>query len=62
MHAVFKSTCTTGPNVKIIFLQADLVAKSLADYLKRHPDKLVVQTSSKFITAGDPMKVMQKAA
>ena len=62
MHAVFKSTWTTGPNVKIIFLQADLVAKSLADYLKWHPDTLVVQTSRKFITTDYSIKVTQRAA
>ena len=45
-----------------LFSKVDLVAKIPADYSKRHTDRLVVQTCSKFITIGDTMKVAQRAA
>ena len=49
-----------GAKVKILS-QTNLVAKSLTDYLRRHPDKPGVQTSSKFITMGNPLEVSQRA-
>jgi len=49
-----------GPDVKV-FGQPDLVAESLADYLRRHPDKRGVCTQDKFLTTGDPAKVSDRA-
>lgn len=49
-----------GPKVKV-FSQANLVADSLADYLKRRPEMLGSGTQSKFLTTGDPVSVSSKA-
>lgn len=49
-----------GPKVKV-FSQANLVADSLADYLKRRPEMLGSGTQSKFLTTGDPESVSSKA-
>ena len=48
-----------GPEVKV-FSQADLVAESLADYLKRHPDKQG-QGDAAFLTTGSPSRVSDHA-
>lgn len=48
-----------GDNVKV-FSQARLVADSLADYLKRHPDMLG-SGESVFLTTGDPATVSTRA-
>ena len=44
-----------GPDVKV-FSQANLVAHSLSDYLKRHPNMLGTGEAA-FLTTGDPKKV-----
>ncbi|MDH5452677.1 MAG: aspartate/glutamate racemase family protein [Paracoccaceae bacterium] len=49
-----------GADVKV-FSQANLVADSLADYLKRHPEFIGAGKESKFLTTGDPKKVAGKA-
>ena len=49
-----------GPDVKV-YSQANLVAESLADYLKRHPDKLGSGTQAMFLTTGDPRRVSDRA-
>lgn len=49
-----------GPGVKV-FSQANLVAESLADYLKRRPEMLGVGTTAKFLTTGDPRSVSNRA-
>ena len=45
-----------GADVKL-YNQAELVAASLADYLKRHADMYGAGEQSKFLTTGDPKKV-----
>ncbi|MAU44108.1 MAG: glutamate racemase [Yangia sp.] len=45
-----------GPEVTV-YSQANLVAESLADYLRRHPGMLGSGTESRFLTTGDPRKV-----
>ena len=59
MHVAFKNYL--DQTLKL-FSKADLVAKTPADYSKRHTDRLVGQTCSKFITIGDPMEVAQRVA
>ena len=49
-----------GPEVKV-YSQADLVASSLSDYLKRHPGMIGPGTESKFLTTGNPRKVSDQA-
>ncbi len=49
-----------GPEVTV-YSQASLVAESLSDYLKRHPDMLGSGTESLFLTTGDPRKVSTRA-
>ncbi|MCT4553710.1 MAG: glutamate racemase [Pelagimonas sp.] len=49
-----------GANVKV-YSQANLVADSLADYLKRHPAMIGTGTESGFLTTGDPEKVSRHA-
>ncbi len=44
-----------------VYSQASLVAESLSDYLKRHPDKAGAGTETKFLTTGDPRTVTNKA-
>ena len=48
-----------GPEVKV-FSQANLVAHSLSDYLKRHPNMLGTGEAA-FLTTGDPKKVSSRA-
>ncbi|MCF7748194.1 glutamate racemase [Sulfitobacter sp. M39] len=48
-----------GPDVKV-FSQANLVAHSLGDYLKRHPNMLGTGEAA-FLTTGDPKKVSSRA-
>ena len=48
-----------GENVKV-YSQASLVADSLADYLKRHPDKMGTGEAA-FFTTGDPALVSDRA-
>ena len=48
-----------GPDVKV-FSQANLVAHSLSDYLKRHPNMLGTGEAA-FLTTGDPKKVSSRA-
>ena len=48
-----------GANVKV-FSQADLVAESLADYLKRRPEMKGAGDPG-FLTTGDPRKVSDRA-
>lgn len=45
-----------GPDVSV-YSQANLVAESLADYLKRHPHMLGPGTDARFLTTGNPAKV-----
>jgi glutamate racemase len=49
-----------GPGVRV-FSQADLVAASLADYLRRRPQFLGTGTDGKFLTTGDPRAVSDRA-
>lgn len=49
-----------GSNVKV-YSQAQLVAESLEDYLKRHPQFVGSGTRSVFLTTGDPVRVSGKA-
>ncbi|GHE05684.1 glutamate racemase [Defluviimonas sp. 20V17] len=44
-----------------VFSQADLVAESLADYLRRHPDMLGAGQASRFLTTGNPESVSLRA-
>jgi glutamate racemase len=48
-----------GVEVKV-FSQANLVARSLGDYLKRHP-KMLGTGEAAFLTTGDPKKVSSRA-
>ncbi|ETX15552.1 glutamate racemase [Roseivivax halodurans JCM 10272] len=48
-----------GPDVQV-FSQANVVAESLEDYLRRHP-QMAGGGSSKFLTTGDPRKVSGQA-
>ncbi|WP_339763051.1 aspartate/glutamate racemase family protein [uncultured Sulfitobacter sp.] len=48
-----------GPDVKV-FSQANLVARSLGDYLKRHPNMMGTGMAA-FLTTGDPKKVSSRA-
>ena len=45
-----------------VYSQANLVAESLADYLKRHPHMLGPGTEARFLTTGNPAKVSGHAA
>ena len=58
LQAVFQKAL--GPNVKI-FCQSELVARSLGDYLHRHPDKIGRGKGGKMLTTGDTLKVSQRA-
>ncbi|MFV0293749.1 MAG: glutamate racemase [Paracoccus sp. (in: a-proteobacteria)] len=49
-----------GPDVQV-FSQADLVADSLADYLRRHPELLGSGAVAKYLTSGNPARVSSKA-
>ncbi|MBP1805995.1 glutamate racemase [Rubellimicrobium aerolatum] len=49
-----------GPQVKV-FSQANLVAESLADYLRRHPAMVGPGTESLFLTTGKPRQVSDRA-
>ncbi len=49
-----------GEGVKV-FSQGKLVAKSLEDYLKRHPDMFGAGEASEFLTTGDPVSVSDQA-
>ncbi|OWU83860.1 glutamate racemase [Oceanicola sp. 22II-s10i] len=44
-----------------VYSQANLVAASLEDYLKRRPEMIGPGTESMFLTTGDPMKVSNRA-
>ena len=58
MEEVFQDAL--GPEVKV-YSQANLVAESLADYLKRHPNMLGSGQESLFLTTGDPKRVSDHA-
>jgi len=58
MESTFRAAL--GPDVKV-FSQADLVAESLADYLRRHPDMCGPGKESLFLTTGDPVSVSDRA-
>ena len=58
MEAVFQDAL--GPQVKV-FSQANLVAESLADYLRRHPSMIGPGTQSMFLTTGKPRQVSDRA-
>ncbi|MBA84925.1 glutamate racemase [Thalassobius sp. S69A] len=49
-----------GPDVSV-YSQANLVAASLEDYLKRHPAMVGSGTENMFLTTGDPAKVSARA-
>lgn len=49
-----------GPGVKV-FSQANLVAASLQDYLKRHPDMVGTDRPGRLLTTGDPQAVSDAA-
>ncbi|MEO9466541.1 glutamate racemase [Sulfitobacter pontiacus] len=57
MQEIFQDAL--GPDVKV-FSQANLVAHSLSDYLKRHPNMLGTGEAA-FLTTGDPKKVSSRA-
>jgi glutamate racemase len=50
-----------GPSVRVLS-QPDLVAASLADYLRRHPDRASTGGGRRFLTSGDPARVSDRAA
>ena len=58
LENVFQSAL--GPNVKV-FSQANIVAESLLDYLKRHPNMFGVGELSKFFTTGQASHVSDRA-
>jgi glutamate racemase len=58
MEKVFQDAL--GPEVKV-FSQADLVAESLADYLRRHPNMVGPGRESMFLTTGKPRQVSDRA-
>ncbi len=58
MQDVFQDAL--GAEVKV-YSQANLVAASLEDYLKRHPKMIGTGTESMFLTTGDPAKVSRGA-
>ncbi|KRW93416.1 aspartate/glutamate racemase family protein [Paracoccus sp. PXZ] len=58
MQAAFQKAL--GPKVAV-YSQPDLVAESLEDYLKRHPEMLGAGNVSRFLTTGDPERVSGKA-
>ena len=49
-----------GAGVKV-FSQADLVAESLADYLRRRPEMMGLGKTSVCLTTGDPQKTSDRA-
>lgn len=49
-----------GAQVKV-YSQANLVAASLSDYLKRHPEMVGEKQENIFMTSGDPAKVSDQA-
>jgi len=49
-----------GPDVRM-FSQGKIVAKSLADYLQRHPELLGSGTKAMFLTTGNPQSVSNQA-
>ena len=49
-----------GDDVKV-FSQANLVAASLQDYLKRHPDMLGADGPGRLLTTGNPQAVSDAA-
>lgn len=57
MEASFQDAL--GPDVRVLS-QANLVADSLGDYLKRHP-QMIGQGDSVFLTTGDPKRVSDRA-
>ena len=58
MQSIFQEAL--GENVRV-FSQAGLVAESLADYLKRHPDMYGAGSVTKFLTTGDAGFVSDRA-
>ncbi|TNC50808.1 glutamate racemase [Rubellimicrobium rubrum] len=58
MDKVFQDAL--GPEVKV-FSQANLVAESLADYLRRHPAMIGPGQESMFLTTGKPRQVSDRA-
>ena len=44
-----------------VYSQPNLVAESLDDYLKRHPQMMGSGAASRFLTTGDPVRVSGKA-
>ncbi|KAB7615671.1 glutamate racemase [Amylibacter sp. SFDW26] len=58
LEHVFQSAL--GDDVKV-FSQANIVAASLEDYLKRHPDMVGTDTEGRFLTTGDPQAVSDAA-
>jgi glutamate racemase len=58
MEDVFQKAL--GPDVKV-FSQADLVAASLEDYLKRHPDLIGDGNGHRFLTTGSVPHVSDRA-
>lgn len=58
MEQVFQAAL--GDGVKV-YSQADLVAESLADYLRRHPDMLGAGNETIYLTTGDALKVSDRA-
>jgi len=58
MEQTFREALGEGVRV---FSQADLVAESLDDYLRRHPEFIGPGTRSRFLTTGDPARVTAKA-
>ena len=58
LEDIFQSAL--GDDVKV-FSQANIVAASLEDYLKRHPDMVGTDTAGRFLTTGDPQAVSDAA-
>ena len=49
-----------GPNVRVLS-QPNLVAESLADYLRRRPNMVGPGTETAFLTTGKPRQVSDRA-
>jgi len=58
LEPVFRAAL--GPEVKV-FSQPEIVAASLGDYLRRHPDMLGTGKQARFLTTGDPIATGHRA-
>lgn len=58
MHEIFQTAL--GPDVRVLS-QGKIVAKSLADYLQRHPEMMGPSVKRQFLTTGKPDSVTTQA-